>query len=242
MSNQHSSENEGLEGSDLLAELAGEATQKSKTLQFKEQDRQERIRKLHEALSKIVQYFSQLSSHLNKIEPTVPRTYNVDPLTTKTNFKWSQANVDSRKQSLTDNALIDHVSMRVKLSATSPLLVKRRWNELDKLKTELDDLGLSVSEDMNTQVRKQPQQDFFQIELTPDILMRIQFRGEYDTGKIDILSNNFDGFGLAAYSLDPTDVSQTLLDEVGRFLIGRTDKLPEILSKTRFTPEHPIYR
>jgi len=243
MSNQHSSiGNENSEGSDLLAELAGEATQRNKALQSEEQNLQERSQNLHAALSKIFQYFNQFSSHLNKIKPTTPRVYSVDPLTAYSNIQWGEARVDSRKQSLSDKALVDHVSMIVKLTATNPVLTKRRWNELDNLKKELDNLGLRPLEDLNVQARKQPQQEFFQLELAPDFQMRIQFQGNYDTGKIDLLSNNFDGFGLAAHVLDPADVDQRLLDDIGRFLIGRNDSLPEIMSKTRFKPQHANYR
>ena len=243
MSNQYSSiENESIEGSDLLAELAGEATQKNKVLQSEEQYRQERSQNLHAALNKIFQYFSQFSSHLNKIKPTTPRGYNVDPRTAYSNIQWGEVRIDSRKQSLSDKALIDHVSMLVKLTATKPVLTKRRWNELDSLSKELSDLGLRPIEDLNVQARRQPQQEIFELELAPDFQMRIQFQGNYDTGKIDLLSNNFDGFGLAAHVLDPADVNQKLLDEIGRFLIGRNNSLPEIMSRTRFKPQYAIYR
>ena len=243
MSNQHSSiESENFEGSDLLAELAGEATQRNKALQSEEQNREERSQNLHVALSKIFQYFSQFCNHLNKIKPTTPRVYNVNPQIAYSNIQWGEVRIDSRKQSLSDKALIDHVSMLVKLTATSPVLTKRRWNELDSLKKELSDLGLRPIEDLNVQARKQPQQEFFELELAPDFQMRIQFQGNYDTGKIDLLSNNFDGFGLAAHLLDPADVDQQLLDEIGRFLIGRNDSLPEVMSNTRFKPQYAIYR
>jgi hypothetical protein len=233
---------ENIGESDLLAELAGEATQKVKTIKSEELDRQVRSQNLHDALGNIFQFFNQFTNHLNKIQPVVPRPYNLDPQAVYNDLQWSAASVDFRKQSLSDNAYIDHVSIRVKLTATRPVSVKRRWYEVENLKKELNAFGLRTFNELETLVRSNPQQEFFQAELVPDFLMRIQFQGNYDTGQIDLLCNNFDSFGTHAFTLKPEDVTQQLLDEIGRFLLGRKDDLPTLLNSTRFLPKQPIYR
>ena len=91
-------------------------------------------------------------------------------------------------------------------------------------------------------MRGKPKQEFFDVPLAADFLLRIQFQGNYDSGMIDVLSNNFDGFGLAAYVLDPSAVNQQFLDDVGRFLIGRKDSLPTPLNTTRYVPKQAVYR
>lgn len=244
MLHKHSStaDKESFGGSDLLAELAGEATKKVKAIQSDELDRQARSDRLHEALGKLFQFLNQFSSHLNKIKPAIPRSYCIHRQTVYKELQWSEASADYRKQSLSDNAYMDHVSFRVKLAALDPVSVKRRWYEVEDLKKELNDFGLRPLENLDNLVRGKPQQEFFQAELAPDFLLRIQFQGNYDTGKIDLLCNNFDGFGLAAYILNPEDVNQQLLDEIGRFLLGRKDSLPAILGSTRYVPNHPVYR
>jgi hypothetical protein len=237
-----SSKTETFGGSDLLAELAGEATQKVKAIQSDEQTRQTRSQNLHEALARVFYFFNQFSNHLNKIEPTIARPYKVDDQAIYSDLRWNDASTVYRKQSLADNAFMDHVTFWVKLTAPGPVTVKRRWHEIDSLEKLLDSFGLSPLEDLHALVRKNPQQEFFHAGLAPDFLMRIQFQGNYSTGQIDLLCNNFDGFGIAAYTLNPEAVNQQLLDEIGRFLIGRKDSLPAILAGTRYQPKQPVYR
>ncbi len=243
MSQKHSaSKQECFSGSDLLAELAGEATQKIQALQTEELDRQAISESLNEALGKIFQFLNPFSIHLNRIKPIISRPYNVDPHAAYNVLQWGDAYTDYRKQSLSESAFFDHVSFRVRLTAPNPVIVKRRWNEVERLKKELDIFGLRTLDDLDEAVRGKPKQEFFEVPLAPDFLMRIQFQGNYDTGKIDLLCNNFDGFGVASYMLDPQAVNQQLLDEIGRFLIGRKDSLPLLLNSTRFLPKQAVYR
>lgn len=229
-------------GSDLLAELAGEATQKLQALKTEELDRQAKSQSLHEALGRIFYFLSPFSTHLNRIKPVISRTYSVDPQAKYINLQWGDASADFRKQGLADTAYYDHISFRVRLSASNPVYIKRRWNEVESLKMDLNAFGLRTLDNLDEVVRSKPNQEFFEVALAADFLMRIQFQGNYDTGKIDLLCNNFDGFGLASYTLEPETVTQQLLDEIGRFLLGRADILPVLLSSTRYLPKQAIYR
>lgn len=243
MPHKHSSsKKQDMGESDLLAELAGEATQKMLALKTEELDRQARSQSLNEALDKIFHFFNPFSTHLNRIKPVISRPYSVDPQTIYNDLQWGDAYADYRKQSLSDNAFIDHVSFRVRLTSTNPVTVRRRWNEIETLKRELNTFGLRTLDDLDAVVRGKPKQEFFEALLAPDFLMRIQFQGNYDTGKIDLLCTNFDGFGLASYMLDPEAVNQQLLDDIGRYLIGRKDNLPPSLSSTRYLPKQAVYR
>lgn len=242
MPHKHTSKPEDFGESNLLTELAGEATQKLQALQTEELDRQARSESLSVALNNIFQFFNPFSTHLNRIKPIISRPYTVDPQTTYNDLKWGDAYTDYRKQSLNENAFFDHISFRVRLTTLNPISVKRRWNELETLKKELDTFGLRTLHDLDEVVRSKSKQEFFEAELAPDFLMRIQFQGNYDTGKIDLLCTNFDGFGLTSYMLDPNEVTPQLLDDVGRFLIGRAEHLPAQLSSTRYLPKQAVYR
>ncbi len=242
MSQKLSANQEIFSGSDLLAELAGEATQKLQALQTEEQDHKARSENLSLALGRIFHFFNPFSTHLNRIKPVIARSYSADPQAIYSNLQWGDAVADYRKQGLSDTAFFDHVSFRVRLTASGSVMVKRRWNEVETLKKELNAFGLRTVHDLDEIVRSKPNQEFFEIELAPDFLMRIQFQGNYDTGKIDLLCNNFDSFGLASYTLDPQETTQQLLDEIGRFLIGRKEGLPALLGSTRYLPKQAVYR
>ncbi len=224
-------------GSSLLAELAGEATSKLKALQSESEERQARSEKLSAALKKIYKFLQPFSAHVNNIAPSIPRTYRVDSNAAYSNLSWENALADYRKQSLADNAHFDHVSFSVRLQANEPVTVTRRWNQMDALKKELDAFGLSPMDDPDMLMRSKSQQETFSIRIAPDFLLKIIFKGDYANGMLDISGRNFDGFGMSAFRLDPERVSVELLDDLGRFLIGRTDVLPEPLRLARTSPQ-----
>ena len=222
--------------SSLLAELAGEATSKLKALQSESENQQARSQKLGASLKKIYQFLQPFSGHVNNISPDIPRTYRLDSNAIYSNLSWQNALADYRKQSLADNALIDHVSFSVRLQAQEPVTVTRRWNQMDALKKELDTYGLRPLDDPDMLVRNKSQQETFSLRISPDFLLKIVFKGDYASGMLEISGRNFDEFGLCAFRLDPEHVSGEMLDDLGRFLLGRTDELPAPLRLSRSTP------
>jgi hypothetical protein len=131
MSNTQSNDQNG---SDLLAELAIESTGKLKAMQSETQEQQARTRLLDASLKKIYQFFRTLSGYLNNISPIIPRQYNIDANTAYSSLKWQNAVADYRKQDLSDAALFDHVSFGFRLLVPEPVIVTRRWNQLETLK------------------------------------------------------------------------------------------------------------
>ena len=222
--------------SSLLAELAGEATSKIKALQSESEERQARSEKLNAALKKIYNFLQPFSVHVNNIAPSIPRTYQVDNNAAYGNLSWENALADYRKQSLADNAHFDHVTFSVRLQANEPVTVTRRWNQMDALKKELDTFGLSPLDDPDMLMRSKSQQESFSIRIASAFLLKIIFKGDYTNGMLDISGRNFDGFGMSAFRLDPERVNVELLDDLGRYLIGRIDALPEALRLARTTP------
>lgn len=187
MPNQHASEVSGTpEESDLLAELADLAAKKTQTEQTDEQKRLERSKNVHIALNRIYQYFSQFFEHLKAVKPATALSFQLDQKTAYSNIHWIEANADLRRQNLSDSALVDHVSLLIKFTAPDPVVITRRWNELETLKQELNDFGLRPVEDIYAQVRRQPQKEFVTIELAPDFSMRLQFQGNYEGGDIEL--------------------------------------------------------
>jgi hypothetical protein len=219
--------------SSLLAELAMESTGKIRAMQSETLAQQAKTQLLNSSLKRIYQFFHTFSDHVNKISPIIPRSYYVDTNTIYTNLKWQKATADYRKQDLSDNALFDHVSFSCQLLAPSPVITTRRWNQLEILKKELDIFGLRALDDLDMLVRNKSQQETFNARLAPDFLIKIKFQGNYNEGLIDISCNNFDGFGASTFKLNPENVIQEFLDDIGRFLLGRIDDLPLPLKLTR---------
>jgi hypothetical protein len=214
--------------SSLLAELAGEATSKLRGQQTAEEERQARSVLVNEALARIFKFFQIFARHSNDIAPEIQRPYYFDDRTVFTPLKWSNAFADFRKQNLSDAAFIDYVLFRVNLAAPEPVLVSRRWNQLDALKTELSACGMKPLEDLDMLFRKKSNDDVFDVSLAPEFVLKISFHGNYRDGTLDIVCSNLESFGSTSIRLEPEYVDQELLDDLGRYLIGRTNSLPDL--------------
>lgn len=217
--------------SSLLASLAQEARQSLQSRESLDQDRQGRNRRMHEALQRVLNFFLPFAQHVNAVAPSISRTYRLDARSVYANLKWQGALVDSRKQSMSDAALLSYVSFSVYLQAPEPILLKRPWNQYEALVKELAHLKIRTLEDLH-EMRKSPKQEWLEAHLDPALPLQILFQGNYEMGKIEILTRNLADFGQTGFRLEPAEVSAALLDELGLFLIGRTDKLPMLLCAT----------
>src|SRR5206468_7238372 len=118
--------------------------------------------------------------------------------------------------------------------APAPVVVTKRWDQLQAFKTELRVLNLRALDDLD--VVGKAKQEWHEVRLAPDIPVLMRFQGNFSEARIDVLSCNIDGFGVAAFEIELDDVTPKLLDGVGRFLIGRSNVLPLPLRRVR----HPI--
>lgn len=221
------------EMSSFLAELAGEATQKLEAKLAQQQDHHAMTQSVNAALDRTFQFFNLFTKHLNALEPDVPRTYALDGKSQFSRLKWKRGMVECRKQSLADNALLDHVFFQVRLTAPDPVIVTRRWESFDEIKKDLQAFGLKTIEDMHELWRNRTQKATFQITLEPEFLICMRFQGNYASGSVDIVCNNLDGFGELKSNLKPELFQMPMFDEIGRFLMGRSNVLPRELLLTR---------
>lgn len=214
--------------SSFLAELAQESAKKREEHLSETQALQARSQCLHEALSRIIGFFTPLIQYANSMEPDISRNYPLDARTTYTRLKWRGAFLDTRKQDLSSTALLAHITFSVNYCTPESILVTRPWNQLDALKTELNTLKLKALDESELD-SKRPKQEWLQVRLAPEFPVHIKFQANYDRGHIEIISRNLLSFGISSFKLKPEDVTPALLDDLGRVLLGRTDKLPPAL-------------
>ena len=214
--------------SHFLEELEQEASKKLGASLSAAQALQIRSQKVHDALNRIVGFFSSLAEFANEMEPEISRNYRLDARTCYSNLKWRAARVDARKQNLSSTALIAYVTFTVNYHAPEPILVTRPWNQLDSLKVELENLRL-IPLDKSELDGKRPKQEWLQVHLSQDLPVHLRFQANYEKGHIDVLSLNLLSFGIMTFKLNEEDVRAPLLDEIGRVLLSRGDELPKAL-------------
>jgi len=228
---QHIEEKESAPQSGLLASLALEANQSLQNRQVLDQDRQASNARVHGTLDRVLKFFIPFTRHVNNVEPAINRTYRLDARSVYANLKWQGALVDARKQNMSDAALLSHVAFSVNFVAPEPVMLKRPWGQFEALKKELHNLKLRSLDDLDV-MHKRPKQEWLEARLDPALPVQIVFQGNYEMGKIEVLTRNVADFGQAVFRLEPESVSIALLDELGIFLIGRADKLPALLRAT----------
>lgn len=211
--------------SGFLAELARAAAQKQSANLSATQKLQARSQSLHDALSRIPGFFTPFIQFANGLEPDIPRIYRLDARTVFSNLKWHNASFDARKQDLSATALLANVTFSVNYHAAEPVLLTRPWNQLDALKSELASLKLRVVDESELD-SKRPKQEWLQVRLAPDFPVYLRFIANYDKGHIDILSRNLLEFGISSFRIEAEEINTPLLEDLGRVLLGQTEKLP----------------
>lgn len=219
---------EAPEKSGLLARLAREAKENLDSRQSHDQNKQARALRVHNALDEIFKFLMPFIKHVNNIDHKINRTFRLDARTVFADLEWQGATVDCRKLGLAEDTHIAYVAFNINLNAPAPVLIKRPWSQFDALKKELQHLRLNVLDDLED-LYKKPKQEWLQARLDPALQVQIIFKGNYEQGKIDIATRNIEELGPAAFKLEPEDISTDFLDELGLFLIGRSDKLPAFL-------------
>lgn len=216
--------------SGLLARLAQEAQERQGSRQSGLQQGQAKATAVDDALNRIIRFFNPFIKHANEVEPAINRSYRYDARTVYSSLKWREAVIESRKQSLSEAAHTDFVDFSVKLCAPAPVLFRRPWGPFETLKKELNVLKLRVVDDTET-AGKKPRQEWLEAQLAPDFPVQIRFQGSYNEGDINVKCLNLEAFGVAAYKLAPSDTTPAFLDELGLFLLGRSDRLPAQLRR-----------
>ena len=222
--------------STLLAGLAREAQsvaakqQPNPQAQAQFAEHYTKSQRLHETLGRIAQFLDPLAQHVKKVGPPIKRSYNFGRRAIFTNLKCRTAHSDSRRQYLSESALLDYVFLSVILCAPAPVVISRPRDMLESLKEQLNKLKLRTPDNLES-LEQGPQDDWVDVRLDPDFPMHIQFKGNYEEDCIDVHTLNIEAFGTASYKLKVEDVTPALMDGIGLFLLERTDKFPEALRR-----------
>ena len=223
------------EASTFLAELEREASAKHGGGDAEAMESEARARRLHEALGRIFHFLNLLCRHANALTPAIRRSYKLDTQIAFADLTWHDATVRFRRQGLSEQALMDHVVFGVHLLAPTPITVSKRWDQIEALKKEMHLLALQTADGIDFDDK--PQQEHVVVTLAPDLPVQLTFRANYKRNRVDLFSRNLDGFGVGVFVCNPEEVTQQLLDDLGRFLLSRSDRLPDNLRPGRMHKE-----
>ena len=215
-------------GSSLLAGLAREAQEKEAMRESAHKQLQANQAHINEALDAISKFFYAFVRHVNSVAPEIPRIYPLDGRTLFNNLKWLRASVDTRKLDSSEAAPLVHADIAIRLSAPEPVLLKRPWGDYEQTVRELQVLKLDPIEDLRD-VLKRGGRGEMEVPLSPEFTVHLLFAANFEKGWIDVSCRNLGAFGVTRYRLLPSLATPAMLDELGLFLLGRSNKLPAAL-------------
>lgn len=193
-------------------------------------ERLARNRRVEDALNRLYKFFSVFAQHVNKVEPAIARSYRFGRQRVYTNLVCRNAFADIRKQDISETALLDYTTFGVRLSAAKPVVITWPWDQMDDLKAQLQKIKVRALSDLELG-GKRPRQEWMEVTLAQDFLVQLKFTGNYQAERIDVQALNLEALGAATFTLELADVTQGLMDEIGLFLLARTEKLPEALRR-----------
>lgn len=213
----------GGSGIDLLSELRQAAAQAESEDEVDAKELAERKKRMAKAMRQIFDYLSEFTRHVDTLKPDVPHVFRLSPQIQIGGLAWSGSFVDFRRVSNSEFADLDSVSMRVTLASAQTLAVVAPPHLAVRQEDELAQVGLKyVATD-----RKNPRGgiEAVDFEVRQEISVVMEFKADVEQDQIVIRGRNFRGFGRVAYAVAVTEVNKAMLDELGRYLIGRPSRI-----------------
>lgn len=211
------------EATDLLAELRATAAQKQVSDSVQESERKARIERADHALRLMFRYLTEFTRHLDKIQPAVPQSFRPLPHIELSGLHWAESFVDYRTNGGTEISPLDSVSLRYTLSTGDSVRVEKLPNYASAYAEELRRVGLRYSTHETRSARGMVAQIDFMVERS--LSCNLLFKADPETETILVRARNLVGLGHTSYKIRVADVDRSLLDELGKHILGRPSQV-----------------
>lgn len=219
----NSPHNASLDGLDLLSELRQAARTHEAESQSAEAALQARVERADQALRQLFRYLIELTGHLNKIRPLVPRQFRPLPNIELSELHWSESFVDYRTRGGTEISPFESVSLRYTISAGTHIPVSKLPNYANAWHDELKRVGLRYTATEQRGTRGLVEQINFQV--AREVSVSLSFHADPATERIELRTRNFTELSSETYFLPVSHLDQHWLDELGKHILGRPNRL-----------------
>lgn len=170
-----------------------------------------RLRELYEFLSEMVRHFNQAT-------PAFARKLSLIYESELPELSLSEGFVDYRTKKISDKDVLDYITFTYRMSADRQIKVDLVRDEVARMQAELERLGakheISLFKDDFGHVRR------------ATFLIPCQFpcnailRADYQNMRLQVQSRNVGLLGPAKYTIAAADLSDELMDELGKLILG----------------------
>jgi hypothetical protein len=184
--------------------------------------------KLTEAkMQQTFQFLSELISQLNVLRPESPRGFDIETVGRFENLILDDFFLDYRKRKIGDKDYFDYIVLRFKHASDQVLEVKRDSQQLiDRLRDFLmvSNIKFEMQETKND--RAYVLHAIFKIPYVVRSEVVIQARG--DMGQLLFKVKNIERINTFELQFPASEISESMLDEFARYIVGKTNKFKEI--------------
>jgi len=184
--------------------------------------------RIDRTLRAALKYLSELAAGVNSASPALERPYELLYLPRPPAMTLAEAFTDLRNRKVDGDNLCDFVFLKFRASYASPARAEVTATDMELCKRMLD----AAHVPFEVQVLKK--NDFGQpthvaYVLNAAIPCEITLRGNYDAGTIAVEILNIGRFGKADAQLTLDLLSDTLLDEIGKFILGAPNGFAQLV-------------
>jgi hypothetical protein len=184
--------------------------------------------KLTEAkMQQTFQFLNELISQLNVLRPESPRGFDIETVGRFENLVLDDFFLDYRKRKIGDKEYFDHIVLRFKHASDQVLEVKRDSQQLiDRLRDFLLVANIKFEMQETKNERAYVLYAIFKIPYVVRSEVVIQAKG--DVGQLVFKVKNIERISSFELQFPATEISESMLDEFARYIVGKTNKFKEI--------------
>lgn len=172
-------------------------------------------------------FLDELIKQLNVLHPESPRGFDIETVGRFDNLVLEDFFVDYRKRKIGDKEYFDHIVLRFKHASDQMLEVTRDSQQLiDRLRDFLmvSNVKFEMSEKKND--RGFVMSSTFKIPYVVRSEVIIQARG--DVAQLVFKIKNIERLNAFELQFPASEISESMLDEFARYLVGKTNKFKDI--------------
>ena len=210
--------------SGLLAQLKQQAEQVNLQNSVQSKISAETAQQVDAGLHRVFEYINDLVMQLNVLHPVITRAYTLFGVIEFKDLVWQRGFVGYRSSAnkMGDAALLESVNFSFNLKADREVVLEREASAIESLSELLYDNGVVFRCQEKRNQRQMVESATFY--LAPEIKATLCWRADIERRGVVLEARNFERFGDMRYFLSAEVLTQEMLEEFGRLLLGQANR------------------
>jgi hypothetical protein len=184
--------------------------------------------KLTEAkMQQTFQFLHELTKQLNVLRPETPRGFDIETAGRFENLVLDDFFLDYRKKKIGDKDYYDHIILRFKQGSNQVMQVKRDSQQLiERLRNFL--MSANIKFEMQETKNDRSFVLFATFKIPYVVRSEVIIHANSEIGQLVFKIKNVERINSFELQFNAAEISENMLDEFARYLVGKTNKFKEI--------------